>query len=325
MSASVMNASWWQPQLGTGFQYQLVGALNASVPVSVYDVDIAAVDNPVSIAQVRTGNSTRKSNLKICRLWFKITITTVGALETDGSRADQSQFAASDLGNSYPGWPNEVFVDIRSANVRKIMAARFVAMQAAGCDGIEPDNTAFLYTQNTGFSPGISLDDDVAYLRWISAQVHSLGMAVGAKNGGDVYSVQTSLVSLFDFAVVESCAAQSNCDQYNLFVAAEKPVYAVDYLDAGSSDGCGTVVKSVSNACSVLTEHKFEGIVKNCELGSRVFECDLGGALYGGNSVADGNDNGNTTTTSNATATKLSIISHVLSSFSVFAAIIITI
>ncbi|KAJ3377081.1 hypothetical protein HDU84_009102 [Entophlyctis sp. JEL0112] len=293
------NATWWQPEIGLAFQYQLDGAINVTVPASVFDIDVGAVGTTATVAEVKAVDSSRRV---ICYV-------NVGSLETDGSRSDQSEFAASDLGSRYPGWPNEVFVDIRSSNVRSIMAARFSSMKEKACDAIEPDNMAFLYTQDTGFSVPITESDDIDYMKWISSQVHALGMAVGAKNGASVFDDYPDLQSLFDFAVVESCAAYDECESYDGFVQAGKPVYAVEYTDSGTSGGCGTTLSSVSSTCETLNSHNFEGIIKDCNLDQAVTFCNASFAAQPAVTGTEGSISATAAAATAATATTAKAVS----------------
>ncbi|KAJ3205158.1 hypothetical protein HDU82_005375, partial [Entophlyctis luteolus] len=229
-----MTNSLWTAPVGSGWQWQLEGTLDIAEVAAVYDIDVQAVG---SVAKVKAIDPKRKV---ICYV-------NVGSLETDNSRPDQAQFAAADLGNAYPGWPNEVFVNIRSPAVRAIMIERFRDMLAAGCDAIEPDNMDS-YTFDNGF--GLTEADEIDYITWFTTEIHALGMAVGSKNGGDLIEKNLTLLQLFDFAVVESCVAFNNCHQYSVFIAAAKPVYAAEYTNAGNG-GCEAVT-DVVESCATL-------------------------------------------------------------------------
>jgi hypothetical protein len=60
-------------------------------------------------------------------------------------RSDASKFRNGDTGGAVGGgpngdWPDEVWVDVTSANVRAIMRERIVKAAQAGCDAVDPDN-----------------------------------------------------------------------------------------------------------------------------------------------------------------------------------------
>ncbi|KAI9333109.1 glycoside hydrolase superfamily [Obelidium mucronatum] len=254
-------------QIGMNWQWQLTGKLDVSVPALVYDIDVAGGDG-INAAAVKSRNPDRKI---LCYV-------NVGSLETGNQRADEKQFLPSELGSEYPGWNGEYFVDIRSANVRRIMQNRFQAMKAAGCDGIEPDNMAIEYKGNSGFTPGISTADQVNYMHWFTGAVHDLGMSIGAKNGGDILAKYPEFYSIFDFAVIEECTASNNCQLYSPFVKAGRPVFAADYVNSGSG-GCKAIKGSVQDACDTLNSYNFEGIIKNCNLDATVTQCRSQGPL----------------------------------------------
>ncbi|KAJ3027559.1 UNVERIFIED_CONTAM: hypothetical protein HDU68_003595 [Siphonaria sp. JEL0065] len=269
-----MSVSYWQPQIGTSWQWQLDGDLDTSVKVVAFDIDASDAQGDISgstmVSSIKSGHSERKV---ICYV-------NVGSLEMDGSRSDQKSFQPSDLGAPYPGWPNERFLNIRSQNVRTLMQSRFQQMQKNGCDAIEPDNMALDYTKlPTGFSPQLTDADSADYITWFTSAIHSLNMSVGSKNGGKLYTTHPDLISKFDFAVVEECAANSNCNLYSPFITSGKPVFAADYTNAGKNRGCTPIKGSTADACATLNSFNFEGIIKGCDLDATGVQCRTGASL----------------------------------------------
>ncbi|KAJ3279774.1 hypothetical protein HDU79_000308 [Rhizoclosmatium sp. JEL0117] len=238
-------------------------SVNTSIPVTVYDLDLGGISSTITAAAIKANNPDRKV---MCYV-------NVGALETDGSRADQSNFLASDQGSRYPGWPDEVFLDIRSSNVRNLMQARFQAMKAKGCDGIDPDNMALDYQGKSGFTPGLTEQDQVDYIKWFTTTIHALGMGVGSKNGGEIIRKHPELISLFDWVVIESCVRFDECGLYDPFVQAGKPVFSIDYTNAGSTGGCTPFTGTIENACATLNSHNFEALIKTCDLDGSGVQC----------------------------------------------------
>ncbi|KAJ3317487.1 hypothetical protein HDU76_001157, partial [Blyttiomyces sp. JEL0837] len=220
-------------------------------PVAIYDGDI---DGGLNVAAAKT-----KGYKVVCYV-------NVGSLENDPSfRPDYSKFPASVIGNSYPGW-DERFLDIRSSIVR---------MKNAGCDGIEPDNTDS-YTYDTGF--GLTAQNALDYVMWISTTVHNLNMAVGLKNNQDLLNstptITTQIVGATDFALLESCYKQNICAQSQPYIKAGKPVFDIEYTDAGAG-GCDTIpATSISTMCASMTKsYQFETFVKDCNLGNGYSPC----------------------------------------------------
>ncbi|CEP01714.1 hypothetical protein PBRA_008656 [Plasmodiophora brassicae] len=196
---------------------------------------------------------------------YVICYVNVGSLDT--GKSDANLFTAvtpTIVGNAYPGWPGEYFLDIRRDETRALIKTRFERMASYGCHAVEPDNLdSYTYDTFPAGKTDLTLTDAINYMNWISTTVHDLGMAVGLKNTGDLVSTY-KLASIFDFAVVESCAEYSgDCAQYNPFIQAGKPVFAAEYTTKG--DGGCPVIKSVATACAATNAANFEGIIKTCD------------------------------------------------------------
>ena len=55
-------------------------------------------------------------------------------------RPDSDRFRSQDMGKALDGWGDEKWLDIRSENVRDIMAERVKLAHEKGCDAVDPDN-----------------------------------------------------------------------------------------------------------------------------------------------------------------------------------------
>ncbi|XXQ36325.1 Glycoside-hydrolase family GH114 TIM-barrel domain-containing protein [Plasmodiophora brassicae] len=263
--AALIDATWTPPQIGMGWQWVLSfnKIPNVATPnVPVWDID---PEQLTSASDIATLMSALKAHNR-----YVICYVNVGSLDTGAN--DAGSFPKSIIGNAYPDWPGEYFLDIRSSVTRSLIKARFQRMASYGCDGIEPDNLD-TYTEKTfaPAKPDLTLTDALDYMTWISTTVHDLGMAIGLKNGGDLVEAH-NLASVFDFAIVESCAEFSgDCAEYAPFIQAGKPVFAAEYTTAGSG-GC-PVIKSATSSCAATNAQDFEGIVKTCDLGTEWKGC----------------------------------------------------
>ena len=202
------TTSRWAPQLGDTWQLQLQGTVNIAYNAAVYDVDM--YDTPQA-----TINAMKSQGKRV--------VCYFSAGSSENWRADFSQFQASDMGNGLSGWPGERWLDTRSANVRAIMAARMDMAKAKGCDGIDTDNVDG-YTNNTGLP--LTAATQLDYNRYLAAQAHARGMAIGLKNDVDQVA---QLASDFDFAVNEQCFQYNECGVYSAFTTQGKPVFQVEY------------------------------------------------------------------------------------------------
>jgi hypothetical protein len=95
-----------------------------------------------------------------------------------------------------------------------------------GCDGIEPDNVT-AYRNDSGFS--LTAADQLDFNRWLAAEGHARGMAVGLKNDDEQVA---ELAGDFDFSVSEECHHYDECDAYAPFLTQNKPVFNAEYAES---------------------------------------------------------------------------------------------
>jgi hypothetical protein len=100
------------------------------------------------------------------------------------------------------------------------------------------------------------------------------GMAIGLKNSLDIIP---SVIDIVQFAVNEECVSNNECNRYDSFLAAGKPVFHIEY---GSSSSLSSFcLQGTSNA------NQFSTIVKHLALDFWALYCD-------GSSVGDSNSGG---------------------------------
>jgi hypothetical protein len=203
------DGDWYRPALGTTWQWQLQGSLNLEYEVDLYDIDLFVLEAEIDALHAA-------GRRVIC--YF-----SAGSYEP--WRPDAYGFGTEGVGRSLAGWPDERWLDVRAEEVRRVMAARLDLARAKGCDGVEPDNVDG-YLHRTGF--GLTVEDQMAYNRWLAAQAHARGLAVGLKNALDLVP---ALVDAFDFAVNEACHAYDECEALRPFLDAGKPVFNAEYAD----------------------------------------------------------------------------------------------
>lgn len=209
-SPTASPAARWTPRAGDSWQWQLTGTINTGHDAAIYDIDL--FDAPV--ATIATLHAAGRR-----------VVCYFSAGSAENWRSDHGAFAAADLGAPLDGWVGERWLDVRSANVRAIMARRLDLAATKGCDGVEPDNV-------DGFEPdnrsGLSFTaaDQLGYNRFLAEEAHRRGLAVALKN--DLAQV-AALAPAFDFAVNEQCHEYDECGAYAAFVAAGKPVLNAEY------------------------------------------------------------------------------------------------
>lgn len=124
------SAPSWRPQAKTSWQIVLQNAIAApegpvTPDVEVFDIDLFT--NP-------------ESTIQALHDLDKKVICYFSAGSYEPYRPDSDEFQDADLGSTMDGWPDEKWLDIRTSNVRRIMAARIALAAQKGCDGIDPDN-----------------------------------------------------------------------------------------------------------------------------------------------------------------------------------------
>ncbi|MFD7508179.1 endo alpha-1,4 polygalactosaminidase [Streptomyces sp. NPDC059853] len=228
------RAAFWTPEPGTDWQWQLIGTVDTSVDVPVYDID--GFDNSASVVSGLHAQGRKV----ICYI-------SVGSFED--WRPDAGDFPAEVLGAPLDEWEGEQWLDIRALDVLEpLMAARFDMCAEKGFDAIEPDNMDG-YINDSGFP--LTKDDQLAYNRMIADLAHERGLSVGLKNGVDQV---TELVDVFDFTVNEECAYYNECHKVAPFIEAGKAVFHVEYE------------MTTDEFCPVTQPLNFSSMLKNWDL-----------------------------------------------------------
>jgi hypothetical protein len=192
----------------TTWQWQLQGEIDTSYDVDLYDVDLFETPD-ATIAELRDAG--------------RIVICYFSAGSYEAWRPDADEFAPGDLGATLDGFDDERWLDVRSPNVRDVVAGRLDLAAARGCDGVEPDNVDG-DDNDTGFD--LTSDDLYDFNRFIAAAAAERDLLVGLKNN---LGLIPDLVDDFDFAVNEQCHEFGECDAYEPFLTAGKPVFNAEY------------------------------------------------------------------------------------------------
>jgi hypothetical protein len=240
---------------GTAWQWQLTGTVNETVLDGVsgpkmYDIDMF------------NAQAALITRLKAKGIYV---VCYVESGDWAQARPDAGDYAPSILGKAIDGFPDEKFVNINALDspagptgktLRQIMAARLDMAKTKGCDGIEPDLDD-LHTYNTGFS--INENQMVAYNKAIIDMGHARGMTVGLKNGASGGQFEQKMLQAgADWALNEECNQFDECDGYELFIAAGKAVFQVEYLDNQDVPYSGA-----NGTCAKNNTANFDGIVKD--------------------------------------------------------------
>ncbi|MCP4677248.1 MAG: endo alpha-1,4 polygalactosaminidase [Deltaproteobacteria bacterium] len=232
----------------TTWQWQLLGTIDTSVEVEMYDVDL--FDAPDSIIE-----ELRAAGRKV--------ICYFSAGSWEDWRNDAGDFPGDAVGTVLEGWENEKWVDVRSEGIRGIMLKRLDYAAERGCDGVEPDNMDG-YLNESGFS--LTGYDQLDYNAFIAEEAHKRGLSVGLKNDVDQL---VELEPCFDWALNEECLAYKECDKYAPFVSAGKAVFHVEYVDS-IADGQSLA----DEVCGDPSIEGFSTLIKEWDLEEWLISCD---------------------------------------------------
>ena len=230
---------------GTSWQWQIDGStINETVldgvsnPKKMYDIDMFATDSAT------IGRLHAKGIYVVCYV-------ETGSWEN--FRPDATSYPQSVLGNNLVGFPNERLVDIRQiAVLQPIIAARFDLAKSKGCDGIEPDLDDTYTGYNTGFP--LTMQHQLAYNKAVADLAHARGMSIGLKNGASAGGVfEQAMVQFTDWALNEECNQFGECGGYNVYIAADKAVFQVEYTASGTT---------AAQICPADNAANFDGILK---------------------------------------------------------------
>jgi hypothetical protein len=207
-SCLVETGSWYQPDSSTTWQWQLLGEINDSYEVEMYDVDL--IDTPSQ--QIQKLQSEGKK-----------VICYFSAGSWENWREDKDDFPPQSIGKTMDGWEDEKWLDISNEALQEVVKSRLELAKQKGCDAVEPDNIDG-YTNDTGFA--LTYEDQLKFNIFLSQEAHQRGLAIALKN--DLEQIE-DLVDYFDMAVNEQCYEYNECAMYEPFVNANKPILHVEY------------------------------------------------------------------------------------------------
>jgi hypothetical protein len=235
--------SWWHPEPGLTWQWQLTSKFDFDIKADVYDIDLHIHESAIEYFHAQGARV-------ICYI-------SVGSYEN--WRPDADLFPEEVLGKKYEGWSGERWLDIRRIDLlAPIMLARLDMCAEKGFDAVEPDNIE-IYTNNTGFP--LTYEDQLRYAIWLANEAHARGLAIGLKNAPDQVK---DLVRLYDFAITEDCFYYGWCEEMLPFIQAGKAVFAAEYTDL---DG------DFAEYCQKSAELGFSTILKHRDLDAWVETC----------------------------------------------------
>ena len=246
---------WWKPRASENltWQWQLQGVLDTSLLVDVYNIDIEAPQDKIDELGSR--------GVKL------ICYFSAGTVES--FRDDASQFPAEIIGEQYEDLVDERWIDY--ANIEAfapIMRARLDRCKEKGFHAVEIDNVdAHNYESrnaegevvNIGTNFNMTLDESIAYVRWLTNEAHSRGLGIGLKNAEEMVA---DVVDEVDWMLVEDCYFDSWCTLATGFIDADKPVFMAEYDE---------LVPDFTPACELAKALGFSAIWRDTSLANTTY------------------------------------------------------
>ncbi|MBC7450818.1 MAG: endo alpha-1,4 polygalactosaminidase [Cytophagales bacterium] len=189
-----------------------------------------------------------------------IAYISVGTIEN--YRPDYALLPYEVIGNVYPAWPDERFLNIREIEkLKPFIQSRFDMIKQKGFDGIEPDNIDG-YGESNGFD--LTLEDTRAFCEWIIEEAHSRNLSIGQKNTEELVPF---LYRKFDWALTEDVFNQNNQDDYSFYISSAKPVFSAEYTDVMS------ISEFDSFVCAKATQINYFAFLKHRDLTKWTYGC----------------------------------------------------
>lgn len=204
----------WVPPPDVAWYVRLDGAVDTGLSTDLFYLD-AELQDPAELQALRA-----EGRRYFCYL-------SAGSVES--FRDDAGEFPPEAVGNTLVGYRNERWLDVRSPGVRQLMARRVERLAALGCDGVPPSSLA-VHAADTGFE--LSALDALDYARWLAERIHAAGMSAGLAGPAELTE---ELWPTFDFGLAVDCLERTECAEFQVFVAARKPVLHVELGDAAAA------------------------------------------------------------------------------------------
>ena len=173
------------------------------------------------------------------------------------------------IGEQYEDLVDEKWVDYANIDaLAPIMRARLDKCKSKGFHAVEIDNVdAHNYESrdaqgnvtNIGTNFNMTLDESIAYVRWLTNEAHSRGLGIGLKNAEEMVP---DVVDEVDWMLVEDCYFDSWCQAATAFIDADKPVFMAEYDD---------LVPDFAPACELAKSLGFSAIWRDPGLANRLY------------------------------------------------------
>ena len=253
LPSPVTDTSLYLPASKTSFSIILERELPADITAEVIDLDAF---------------ETTKEQVGALHAAGKKVVAYVSVGSWEPYRDDADMFPADIIGNVYPGWEDERFLNIKALDtLLPLIENRFDMIAAKGFDGIEADNIDIYGldedgANGTGFH--ISLEDTKTYVRHLIDAAHARGLSIGQKNAPELVD---GYGDMFDWALLEDPFFEGYAAQFAPYSTHDKAVFAISYTDNTSEE---TFLQEYCNQADILG---FTALLKHRNLDSYELTC----------------------------------------------------
>jgi hypothetical protein len=213
--------------------YQITGTLDTEVDAELFVSDLFDTSaREVSELHATPGR-------------LAMAYVSVGSLEN--WRPDASKVPRAAVGMPLASYPNESWLDLRRAEVRALMQARFDLARDKGFDGVFA-STLGAYRTTSGFE--LTLADELEYAIFLAQAAHERKLTIGLS--GD-FELSRQLALHYDWAIAFGCVARNTCSQLAPLTAAGLAVFDLE------SEGDQAALCSAAAVYGVTVRYKRRG------------------------------------------------------------------
>lgn len=255
------NTLPWTPKVNDTWQITLLKPPLVAADLSSITPEVAIFDVDLFDTSAETVKTLHDLGKKV------ICYFSAGSFED--WRPDARRFQAADKGKDLDGWPGEKWLNISSENVRSIMKTRVELASEKTCDGVDPDNVdGYVSSQHLVADPpltsmqdndnglGLTPDDSVALMEFLFSVSRPLNLTLGLKNAGTIIP---AVLPFTDFSVNEQCVQYNECEKFQSFIQAGKPVFHIEYPNLIDNSNAGLETELVNKACGNSQERNTSG------------------------------------------------------------------
>lgn len=187
--------------------YQVAGELAVGRDAQLVVIDLFETESSQVAALHATG---------------RVVVAYLSAGTLEPWRPDVAALPDAVVGAPLVSYPNEAWLDIRSAPVRSLMRARLELARDKGFDGVFPGSLGG-YRSTTGFP--LTASDQQSYDVFLATQARALGLSAGLSGDFDLLA---QLVDAYDWAIAFGCLAADSCARLQPLIDRGKAVFDVE-------------------------------------------------------------------------------------------------